>query len=443
MSMVILRSSAGRGCAGRRRGRRRWPPRGGRPARSAAASCAPSIRSATTSTSLRSSRACSACSCWAAAASLRAASAATAARSAALLALDLVGAGLLGELGLDTGLLQPVLLLLRRQVGLALGLLGFGGQARGVLGGVGLALLQRTLFGEGLVADDAADACLALPASLSSTPPLVSGDSSGTGSSTGGWGTRLLPACACCISALRCGSRHSPGTRAIRCRPCRSTSRRAPRSSARRKPTRSRRSSRAARSSATRATTQTGTVADFERAACRVLGSTFGVAVANGTAALRCALAALGVGPGDEVIVPAFTFIATVNAVVAAGAVPVFAEVDDTLGLDPADLERHINERTAAVIVVHLENVAADLDALLPIADRHDVAGDRGHGPGVRRDVPRTSARARSVRSARTRSSRRRTSPPAKAGSSSPTTSASTCAPRATATRAGSSSPAT
>ena len=71
----------------------------------------------------------------------------------------------------------------------------------------------------------------------------------------------------------------------------------------------------------------------------RVLGSTFGVAVANGTAALRCALAALGVGCGDEVIVPAFTFIATVNAVVAAGAVPVFAEVDDTLGLDPADLD--------------------------------------------------------------------------------------------------------
>jgi 8-amino-3,8-dideoxy-alpha-D-manno-octulosonate transaminase len=116
-----------------------------------------------------------------------------------------------------------------------------------------------------------------------------------------------------------------------------------------------------------------GTVAGFERAACKVLGSRFGVAVANGTAALRCALAALGVRPGDEVVVPAFTFIATVNAVAAAGAVPVFAEVDDTLGLDPTDLDRHINERTAAVIVVHLENVAADLDALLPVTDRHDV----------------------------------------------------------------------
>jgi 8-amino-3,8-dideoxy-alpha-D-manno-octulosonate transaminase len=116
-----------------------------------------------------------------------------------------------------------------------------------------------------------------------------------------------------------------------------------------------------------------GAVADFERAACRALGSSYAVAVANGTAALRCALAALGVRPGDEVIVPAFTFIATVNAVVAAGAVPVFAEVDETLGLDPADLERHISDRTAAVIVVHLENVAADLDALLPITAAHRV----------------------------------------------------------------------
>lgn len=117
----------------------------------------------------------------------------------------------------------------------------------------------------------------------------------------------------------------------------------------------------------------TGAVADFERAACAALGCTYAVAVANGTAALRCALAALGVGPGDEVIVPAFTFIATVNAVVTVGAVPVFAEVDDTLGLDPTDLDAHITDRTGAIIVVHLENVAADLDALLPIATRHGV----------------------------------------------------------------------
>ena len=64
-------------------------------------------------------------------------------------------------------------------------------------------------------------------------------------------------------------------------------------------------------------------------------------------------------------IVPAFTFIATVNAVVVAGAVPVFAEVDDSLGLDPADVAAKINPRTAAVVAVHLENVACDMDPLL------------------------------------------------------------------------------
>jgi 8-amino-3,8-dideoxy-alpha-D-manno-octulosonate transaminase len=116
-----------------------------------------------------------------------------------------------------------------------------------------------------------------------------------------------------------------------------------------------------------------GTVADFERATCDALGCRYAVAVANGTAALRCALAALGVGCGDEVVVPAFTFIATVNAVVAAGAVPVFAEVDDTLGLDCTDLAAHITDRTAAIIAVHLENVACDLDGVLDVASRHDV----------------------------------------------------------------------
>jgi 8-amino-3,8-dideoxy-alpha-D-manno-octulosonate transaminase len=116
-----------------------------------------------------------------------------------------------------------------------------------------------------------------------------------------------------------------------------------------------------------------GTVADFERQACAALGCEYAVAVANGTAALRCALAALGVGCGDEVVVPAFTFIATVNAVVAAGAVPVFAEIDDGLGLDPADLDTHITDRTAAIIAVHLENVACNIDAVNNVASRRGV----------------------------------------------------------------------
>ncbi len=116
-----------------------------------------------------------------------------------------------------------------------------------------------------------------------------------------------------------------------------------------------------------------GKVADLESAVCDRFGSGYAVALSSGTAALRCALAALGVGCGDEVIVPAFTFIATVNAVVVSGAVPVFAEVDDTLNLDPADVDAKITERTRAIIAVHLENVPADMDPLLEVAGRRGV----------------------------------------------------------------------
>ena len=116
-----------------------------------------------------------------------------------------------------------------------------------------------------------------------------------------------------------------------------------------------------------------GKVESFERAACDALGCGHAVATSSGTAALRAALAALGVGCGDEVVVPAFTFIATVNAVVTTGAVPVFAEMDDTLGLDPTDLAGRITGRTAAVVPVHLENAACDMDPILDVAGRAGV----------------------------------------------------------------------
>jgi 8-amino-3,8-dideoxy-alpha-D-manno-octulosonate transaminase len=108
-------------------------------------------------------------------------------------------------------------------------------------------------------------------------------------------------------------------------------------------------------------------VAGFEAAACAFLGSAHAVATSSGTAALRAALAALGVGCGDEVILPAFTFIASVNAVVVAGAVPIFAEVDDTLGINPDDVAAKITDRTAAVMAVHLDNGACDMDPLLSV----------------------------------------------------------------------------
>jgi dTDP-4-amino-4,6-dideoxygalactose transaminase len=112
----------------------------------------------------------------------------------------------------------------------------------------------------------------------------------------------------------------------------------------------------------------------FESAVCDALGCRFALAVSNGTAALRTALVVLGIGPGDEVIVPAFTFIATVSAVVAVGATPVFAEVDDTLTLDPGALEARCTSGTRAVIPVHLENVACDMDAVGAVAANHGLA---------------------------------------------------------------------
>ena len=117
-----------------------------------------------------------------------------------------------------------------------------------------------------------------------------------------------------------------------------------------------------------------GRTAAFEAGVCERLGAAHAVATSSGTAALRVALAALGIGCGDEVIVPAYTFIATVNAVVVAGAVPVFAEVDASLGLDPVDVAAKVSERTAAIIPVHIENVACELDPVLEVARRHGLA---------------------------------------------------------------------
>lgn len=117
-----------------------------------------------------------------------------------------------------------------------------------------------------------------------------------------------------------------------------------------------------------------GRVEAFEGAVRDQLGAAHAVATSSGTAALRCALAALGVGCGDEVVVPAFTFIASVNAVVSLGAVPVFAEVDHSLNLDPSRLADVVSERTVAVMPVHLENVGADMDPILEVARARGLA---------------------------------------------------------------------
>ncbi|PIQ62874.1 MAG: transcriptional regulator [Bacteroidetes bacterium CG12_big_fil_rev_8_21_14_0_65_60_17] len=98
------------------------------------------------------------------------------------------------------------------------------------------------------------------------------------------------------------------------------------------------------------------------------------VAVANGTDALQIALMALGVGPGDEVITPSFTFVATAEAASLLGAVPVFADIDPrTFTMDPASLETLITGRTRAIVPVHLFGQSADMDAIMDIANRHAI----------------------------------------------------------------------
>lgn len=114
---------------------------------------------------------------------------------------------------------------------------------------------------------------------------------------------------------------------------------------------------------------------DFERAFARFHGAKHGIAVTNGTHALEVVLAALGVGPGDEVIVPDFTFVATASAVLSTGAVPVLVDVlDGTYCIDPDQVESAVSRRTKAVIAVHMGGHPADLDRLVEVSRRRRIA---------------------------------------------------------------------
>ncbi|WP_223243764.1 DegT/DnrJ/EryC1/StrS family aminotransferase [Streptomyces sp. CBMA156] len=127
-------------------------------------------------------------------------------------------------------------------------------------------------------------------------------------------------------------------------------------------------------------------VSILEESWARRFGFGHCVAVSNGTAALSLALAALGIGPGDEVIVPALSFIATGLAPVHQMAVPVFADIDPvTFNIDPDDIERRITDRTRAIIPVHLHGAPADMDRITGIAARHDlkVVEDAAQAPGA------------------------------------------------------------
>jgi dTDP-4-amino-4,6-dideoxygalactose transaminase len=109
----------------------------------------------------------------------------------------------------------------------------------------------------------------------------------------------------------------------------------------------------------------------FERQLAERIGVRYALTTTSGTASLICALAGVGVGPGDEVIVPAYTFIASALAVLAVGAVPVVAEIDETLTLDPKDAARRITRRTRAIMPVHMAGRVCNLTALGRLARRN------------------------------------------------------------------------
>lgn len=127
-------------------------------------------------------------------------------------------------------------------------------------------------------------------------------------------------------------------------------------------------------------------VAEFEHSFADYHQACFGITAANGTVTLETALAAAGIGAGDEVIVPPISFIATATAVLRVGATPVFADIDeDTYNLSPAKVSEAVTERTRAVIPVHFAGQPADMDALMDIAERHQlvVIEDCAHAHGA------------------------------------------------------------
>lgn len=114
--------------------------------------------------------------------------------------------------------------------------------------------------------------------------------------------------------------------------------------------------------------------ADFERAWSAVLGARHAVATASGTTALITSLNVLGVGPGDEVIVPPYTFVATINAVLLEYALPVFVDTDrETFQIDAAKIEAAITPRTRSILPVHLGGNPADMDRILAVAAKHNL----------------------------------------------------------------------
>ena len=114
-------------------------------------------------------------------------------------------------------------------------------------------------------------------------------------------------------------------------------------------------------------------VREFEQAFANYTGAAHAQAVTSGTAALKVALVAMGVGIGDEVITQGFTFVATWEAILDIGALPIFTEVDQTMNMDPADLEKKITDKTKAIIPVHMLGAPARIKEIMTIANKHEI----------------------------------------------------------------------
>ncbi len=116
-----------------------------------------------------------------------------------------------------------------------------------------------------------------------------------------------------------------------------------------------------------------GKVWQAERLFEVTIGTPHALAVNSGTSALMSAVVAAGIGPGDEVLVPGYTFFASASIVVACRAIPVICEVNDSLNIDPRDMEKRITEQTRAVVVVHMKGNPADMDEIMEVARKHDL----------------------------------------------------------------------
>lgn len=114
-------------------------------------------------------------------------------------------------------------------------------------------------------------------------------------------------------------------------------------------------------------------VLTFEKEFAEFVGVDYCVALSSGTSALITSLAALGIGPGDEVIVPGYTFIASISSIIHAKAIPVLAEVDESLNIDPEDISKKITKRTKAIMPVHMLGNPCDMDKIMEIAKEHKL----------------------------------------------------------------------